>query len=68
MVIDTVPVAEPVKVIPAEQSKPVDVSNVIKQVPKSRKQVKPVAVPKIVTTRPKAIIKPKIVIKAGLIH
>ena len=66
---DTVPAVKAVEAQPAQQSENVEVvPNVIKQVPKSRRQVKPVAVPKIVTTKPKAIIKPKIVIKTGLIR
>src|SRR5688572_24613641 len=67
-VLDTVPTVKAVESQPAQQVENVEVPNVIKQVPKSRKQVKPVAVPKIVTTKPKAIIKPKIVIKTGLIR
>jgi hypothetical protein len=67
--MDTVPAVKAVEAQPAQQSENVEVvPTVIKQVPKSRKQVKPVAVPKIVTTKPKAIIKPKIVIKTGLIR
>ena len=66
---DTVPAVKAVEAQPAQQAENVEVvPNVIKQVPKSRRQVKPVAVPKIVTTKPKAIIKPKIVIKTGLIR
>src|SRR4051812_43643411 len=66
--MDTVPVVKSGEVQPTEQPETVPVPEVIKQVPKSRKQMKPIAVPKIVTTKPKAIIKPKIVIKTGLIH
>jgi hypothetical protein len=66
--IDTVPAVKAVEAQPAQQVETVEAPTVIKQVPKSRKQLKPVAVPKIVTTKPKAIIKPKIVIKTGLIR
>ena len=66
--IDTIPAVKAVEAQPAQQVDNVEVPNVIKQVPKSRKQVKPVAVPRIVPTKPKAIIKPKIVIKTGLIR
>ena len=68
VLMDTVPAVKAVEAQPAQQVENVEVPNIVKQVPKSRKQVKPVAVPKIVTTKPKAIIKPKIVIKTGLIR
>lgn len=41
--------------------------NLIKEIPKARRQVKPVALPKMVPVKPVKIIKPKIVVRTGLL-
>jgi hypothetical protein len=44
-----------------------DAAAIIKTVPKARRQVKPVALPKVIQPKPVRIIKPKIVVKPGLL-
>jgi len=63
--LDTIPVKKPVETETVEQKKEEPpVESVIKEVPKAKKQVKPIAVPPVVTpVKPPQIIKPKIVIK-----
>ncbi|PSL21488.1 hypothetical protein CLV42_12342 [Chitinophaga ginsengisoli] len=62
--LDTIPVKKPVETETVEQKQELPVEPVIKEVPKSKKQLKPIAVPTVVTpVKPPQIIKPKIVIK-----
>jgi hypothetical protein len=52
-----------------EQKQETPADPIIKEVPKARKQVKPVAVPSVVIPiKPPVIIKPKIVIKKIGLH
>jgi len=70
---DTIP-----QVKPAEEQKPVveakpattpevKLPAVIKSVPKARRQIKPLAIPQKPRLKP-VIVKPKIVVKTGLLH
>jgi hypothetical protein len=62
--LDTIPVKKPVETETVEQKQELPVEPVIKEVPKAKKQLKPIAVPPVVTpVKPPQIIKPKIVIK-----
>lgn len=61
---DTIPVKNPAETAPAEQKKEPIVEPVIKEVPRAKKQLKPIAVPStVVPVKPPKVIKPKIVIK-----
>lgn len=62
--MDTIPVKKPVEAEAVEQKQELPVGPVIKEVPKAKKQVKPIAVPSVMTpVKPPQIIKPKIVIR-----
>lgn len=62
--LDTIPVKKPVETETVEPKQELPVEPVIKEVPKAKKQLKPIAVPTVVTpVKPPKIIKPKIVIK-----
>ena len=68
---DTIPPPKPAEVkIPSDadaSAKPEPVLKpIVKIVPKSRRQVKPVAIPNRLPVKTPKIIKPKIIIKAGL--
>ena len=61
---DTIPVKKPVETAPVEQQKELPVEPIIKEVPRAKKQLKPIAVPTAVRPlKPPKVIKPKIVIK-----
>lgn len=61
---DTVPVKKPVETETVEQKQEQPLEPVIKEVPRSKKQVKPIAVPPaVLPVKPPKVIKPKIVIK-----
>lgn len=64
---DTLPPAKPAEVKPAPPStkNPVDevVKPIIKQIPKSKKQVKPVAIPGKLPVNTQKIVKPKVIIR-----
>ena len=67
---DTVPPVKPAEVKPAENKPanpalPVEkiIDPVIKVIPKSRKQIKPVAIPGNIPAKTQKIIKPKIIIR-----
>jgi hypothetical protein len=53
---DTLPDSRKVTEEPGNKSKP----DMVKEVPKSRKQIKPIAIPAITPAKPIQIIKPKI--------
>jgi hypothetical protein len=60
---DTIPV-KPVETAPVEQKKEPPIEPVIKEVPRAKKQLKPIAVPPAVRPlKSPKVIKPKIVIK-----
>ncbi|MCF6402546.1 hypothetical protein L3C95_11660 [Chitinophaga filiformis] len=62
--MDTIPVKKPVETETVEPTQELPVEPVIKEVPKAKKQVKPIAVPSVITpVKTPKIIKPKIVIK-----
>jgi len=62
--LDTIPVKKPVETETVAPTQDLPVEPVIKEVPKAKKQVKPIAVPPVMTpVKPPQIIKPKIVIK-----
>jgi len=62
--LDTIPVKKPVETETVEPKQELPVEPVIKEVPKAKKQLKPIAVPTVVTpVKAPKIIKPKIVIK-----
>jgi hypothetical protein len=68
---DSIPIKKQVEAGKAPQDQPVPdvVQPVIKEVPKARKQIKPIAVPPaVVPVKPPVIIKPKIVIKKIGVH
>ncbi|MGV3767108.1 MAG: hypothetical protein ACO1NW_13335 [Chitinophagaceae bacterium] len=58
--MDTVPPPKKLPEKTTEKKVLPDKPDVIKQVPKSRKQVKPLALPKVVPVKPK-VIKPKVI-------
>jgi hypothetical protein len=61
---DTIPVKKPVEMAPVEQKKELPIEPVIKEVPRAKKQLKPIAVPPVVRPlKSPKVIKPKIVIK-----
>ncbi|WP_232538926.1 hypothetical protein [Chitinophaga tropicalis] len=62
--LDSIPVKKPAEVEKQDQPVTDAIPDVIKEVPKSKKQVKPIAVPPaVMPVKPHVIIKPKIVIK-----
>lgn len=66
---DTLPAKKTEKPATPEQKQETPADPIIKEVPKARKQVKPVAVPPVVIPiKPPVIIKPKIVIKKIGLH
>lgn len=66
---DTLPAKKTEKPATPESKKESPVEPIIKEVPKARKQVKPVAIPPVVIpVKPPVIIKPKIIIKRPGIH
>ena len=70
-IIDSIPVATPQEQVKTTtQEQPVkDLKDVIKEVPKAKKQIKPIAVPgTVVPVKTPQIIKPKIVIKRIGVH
>lgn len=61
---DSIPVKKPVETVSSEQKQEQPVETIIKEVPKAKKQLKPIAVPPtVIPVKPPVIIKPKIVIK-----
>jgi hypothetical protein len=64
---DTIPAQKPVVETQTSEQKPVE--TIIKEVPKAKKQLKPIAVPPTgIPVKPPVIIKPKIVIKKIGLH
>ncbi|SHM86353.1 hypothetical protein [Chitinophaga sp. CF418] len=62
--LDTIPVKKPVETETVEPTQELPVEPVIKEVPRSKKQLKPIAVPPaVLPVKTPKIIKPKIVIR-----